>query len=120
MNVLINEQGELLEILQEEKEPLEGQQIALLSNYYDVFNIDRYDKAIWDFEQNKWVGHGEQRPEPLPPQPTVDEKITMLEQENLSLMIASAETYETMYQENVNLMLAVAELYETVMNGGVM
>lgn len=55
---------------------------------------------------------------PIPPLPTVDEKITILEQENLSLMLSSAETYETMYQENVNLMLAVAELYETVMNGG--
>lgn len=46
-------------------------------------------------------------------------KIEKLEEENINLMLASAETYEVMYQENVNLMLAVAELYETLMmNGG--
>ena len=47
-----------------------------------------------------------------------DEYIKKLSEENTNLMLASAETYETMYQENTNLMLAIAEVYES-MNGGV-
>ena len=50
--------------------------------------------------------------------PTTEDKVQQLQEENINLMLASAETYEVMYQENVNLMLAVAELYETVMTGG--
>lgn len=46
-----------------------------------------------------------------------DEYIKKLSEENTNLMLASAETYETMYLENTNLMLAVAEIYEQV-NGG--
>lgn len=57
-------------------------------------------------------------PTPIPQPPTMEEKVQRLEEENINLMLASAETYEVMYQENVNLMLAVAELYETLMNGG--
>ena len=40
------------------------------------------------------------------------EKIKNLEEENMSLMLAAAETYEQMYNENMVLMLAVAEMYE--------
>jgi hypothetical protein len=39
-------------------------------------------------------------------------KISSLEEENMSLMLAAAETYEQMYNENMTLMLAVAEMYE--------
>lgn len=46
-----------------------------------------------------------------------DKVIEQLEQENINLMLASAEMYETMYQENVNLMLAVAEVYEMMLGG---
>ena len=39
-------------------------------------------------------------------------KAAMLQEENMNLMLASAETYEQMYNENMTLMLAVAEMYE--------
>ena len=42
------------------------------------------------------------------------EKIKKLEDENMSLMLASAETYEQMYAENMSLMLAIAEMYEEI------
>jgi hypothetical protein len=58
-------------------------------------------------------------PTPILQPPTTEEKVQQLQEENINLMLASAETYETMYQENVNLMLAVTELYEIIMNGGV-
>ena len=55
---IINEQGELLEILQEgqEKELVEGQFLVPLSNYYDVRNAERFDIAIWSFDLLKWIG----------------------------------------------------------------
>ena len=40
------------------------------------------------------------------------ERIKTLENENMSIMLAAAETYEQMYNENMTLMLAVAEMYE--------
>ena len=65
-NCIVNEQGELLEILQEEreKELEEGKSIVPLSNYYEVRNTERYPTAIWSFELEKWIGRGEQRPIP--------------------------------------------------------
>ena len=42
------------------------------------------------------------------------QKISSLEGENMSLMLATAETYEQMYGENMGLMLALAEMYEEV------
>ena len=65
MNVLISGKGELLEILQTEKEPQENESIVTLDGYYEVFNEQRYESAKWDFELNKWVGVREQRPTPL-------------------------------------------------------
>lgn len=65
-NCIVSEQGEMLEILQDEKELQEGQFLVPLSNYYEVLNEQRYDNAIWDFEQEKWVGAGEQRPIVIP------------------------------------------------------
>lgn len=69
-NCIVNQQGELLEILQEgqEKELEEGQHLVPLSNYYDVRNLERYPTAIWSFDLEKWIGQGEQRPI-IPPQP---------------------------------------------------
>lgn len=48
-------------------------------------------------------------------------KVAMLQEENMSLMLASAETYEQMYTENMTLMLAVAEMYEELqaLKGGI-
>lgn len=64
MECIVNEQGELLEILQigQEKELQEGQSIVPLSNFYDVLNLERFEKSIWNFELEKWVGTGKQRP----------------------------------------------------------
>lgn len=48
------------------------------------------------------------------------EQIVTLETENMSLMLAAAETYEQMYNENMSLRLAVAEMYEElqILKGG--
>ena len=48
-------------------------------------------------------------------------KVAMLQEENMNLMLARAETYEQMYTENMNLMLAVAEMYEELqaLKGGI-
>lgn len=48
-------------------------------------------------------------------------KVVVLQEENMSLMLASAETYEQMYTENMTLMLAVAEMYEELqaLKGGI-
>ncbi|WP_352408125.1 hypothetical protein [Acetoanaerobium noterae] len=84
--VLINAQGEFLQILYEYPETLEeGQSIVPLSNYYDVLNEERYDMSVWDFAQEKWTGKGEQRPETLP-QPNVEERLKMAEETILFLM----------------------------------
>lgn len=64
MKVLINSKGELLEILQEPKEAGEDQYIVPLEGYYEVLNEQRFESAKWDFDLEKWVGAGEQRPEP--------------------------------------------------------
>ena len=70
-NCIVNQSGELLEIFQEgqEKKLQEGQSIVPLSNYYDVFNVERYPTSIWSFELEKWTGQGEQRPI-IPQQPS--------------------------------------------------
>lgn len=77
MNCLVNDKGEYLEILYEEKEPLENQRIVPLEGYYDVFNVDNYSQAVWDFELNKWIGLGEPNI-PHIPKPT---EIEILRQE---------------------------------------
>lgn len=48
-------------------------------------------------------------------------KVAMLQEENMNLMLASAETYEQMYTENMSLMLAVADMYEELqtLKGGI-
>lgn len=68
MNCLISNKGELLEILQASREPLEGQQIVPLDGYYELFNLEHYNTAVWDFELKKWKGVGEPNiiPEPQP------------------------------------------------------
>ena len=49
------------------------------------------------------------------------ERVMALQEENMMLMMASAETYEQMYAENMTLMLAVAEMYEELqaLKGGI-
>lgn len=83
--VLINAQGEFLQILYEYSETLEeGQSIVPLSNYYEVLNEERYDMSIWDFAQEKWTGKGEQRPIIVP-------ELSEIEK----LKISQAEQFET-------------------------
>ena len=86
MNVLINDKGELLEILQEPKEPQESESIILLDGYYEVFNVERYEQAKWDFEVGKWVGVGEQRPTPLP-QPKTELELLQITQSQVVLAL---------------------------------
>lgn len=84
--VLINAQGEFLQILYEHPETLEeGQSIVPLSNYYDVLNEERYDSVIWSFDLLKWIGQGEQRPEILP-SPSVEERLKNAEETILFLI----------------------------------
>ena len=66
MNVLINDKGELLEILQAPKEAQENESIVTLEGYYQVLNEQRYESAKWNFELSKWVGVGEIRPIEIP------------------------------------------------------
>ena len=72
-----------MEILQEGQaaELQEGQSIVPLMDYYEIRNEQRYDNAVWDFEQKKWVGIGEQRPLVTPQ--TSDIGIIKQENENL-------------------------------------
>lgn len=58
--VLINEEGQLLEI--DPKVINEDSILVPLRGYYEVLNELRYPKAIWDFDIKDWVGVGEQRP----------------------------------------------------------
>lgn len=69
-NCIVNEQGELLEILQEEREPQTGEHIVPLDGYYEVFNVQHYSQAVWDFTENKWKGVGEPN---IPPEPQPSE-----------------------------------------------
>jgi len=55
--VLINEKGELLEILQDLKEPQEGEYIVPIEGYYEVFNIQGFKYAKYDFEAQLWEGY---------------------------------------------------------------
>lgn len=61
---IVNEQGELIEILQieQKKEPEENQFLVTLSNYYEILNKERYLSAVWNFKQEKWIGQGEKQP----------------------------------------------------------
>lgn len=83
--VLINAQGEYLQLLVEYPETLEkGQSIVPLSNYYGVLNLERYPNAVWDFELGEWIGQGEQRPIIVP-------ELSEIEK----LKISQAEQFET-------------------------
>ena len=90
-NCIINEQGKLLEILQEgqEKELQEGQFLVPLSNYYDVLNLERFEKSIWSFELEKWIGQGEQRPVPEP-------RLSEFDKIRIESAQANAELFEMM------------------------
>lgn len=71
---MVSAQGEMLEILQADREPLEGEFKATTAGYYEVLNEQRYPKAIYDFTAKAWVGVGE----PIPiqsPQPTELDKL---------------------------------------------
>lgn len=70
MNCIINDKGELLEILQEEREPVTGEHIVPLDGYYEVFNVEHYNTAVWDFTENKWKGVGKPN---IPPEPQPSE-----------------------------------------------
>lgn len=56
---MVNDQGKLLEILQEDREPWEGEFKVPLAGYYERLNDDRYPDAKYDFENKVWVGVGE-------------------------------------------------------------
>lgn len=58
MNVIINEMGEILEI--DPKEINEDSILVPLDGYYEVFNVQKFPYAKWDFELKKWVGFHKQ------------------------------------------------------------
>lgn len=89
---LVNEQGKLLEILQEIRAAKKDERIVNLSNFYDVLNEGRYDNAVYDFTLKEWVGVGEQRPIVIP---------TPSEIEKLKMEQAKANT------EMINLMMSM-------------
>lgn len=59
-NCIVNKQGEMLEILQNDREIQHDEITVSLVGYYEVFNAQRYNKAIYDFDLKSWVGIGEQ------------------------------------------------------------
>lgn len=134
----IDEQGFFIEDVIVEKIPvieLDGELVE--DPLYIKENCPNgFYRPKWEFTNNQWIEGAsqevinqidqekqeseEQRILEEQKKKSIEEaplKIQQLEEENVNLMLASAETYEVMYQENVNLMLAVAEIYET-MNGG--
>lgn len=113
MQVLIDKGGNLLEILQEGQaaELQEGQSIVPLMDYYEIRNEQRYDNAVWDFEQKKWVGVGEQRPIVIP-QPSDMES---LKEEN-EILKSKLQTTEHMARETSQ---AQQELLELLIEMGV-
>ena len=56
MNCIINEQGEMLYIIENTREIEPTQSIVPLSNMYEVYNVEGYSDAVWDFKLGKWVG----------------------------------------------------------------
>lgn len=76
---MVNEQGKLIEILQRDRKPQEGEYKVPLEGYYECLNEKRYPDAEYRFKFKKWVGVGEQRPKPVI-EPTGEQKrMEMLE-----------------------------------------
>lgn len=86
---IVNTNGELLEILQSDREAQEGEFKLPLDGYYEVFNIQRYSQAVWDFTENKWKGVGEPIlvPEPEPSEVDVLKKDLISVQEALDFIV---------------------------------
>lgn len=74
MNCLVNSDGELLEILQIDRKITDGEFKVPLSNYYEILNIERYPKTIWDFKLKTWIGVGKPIIPPTP-EPSEFEKL---------------------------------------------
>lgn len=58
---MVSENGKLLEILQQDREPQASEFKVPITGYHDVFNIELFSDAEWDFKLNKWVGVGAKR-----------------------------------------------------------
>lgn len=81
--VLINEEGEFLKLNPKE---IEGDsKLVPLEGYYEVLNEQRYNKSIWDFNLQQWIGVGEQRPVKQL-SPSTDERIKSLEDMVIGLL----------------------------------
>ena len=68
----VNKEGRMIEIPQEEREPFEGEIKVPLEGYYEVFNVQRYLAARYDFPTKAWVGVGEPIPVPIPEPTEID------------------------------------------------
>ena len=91
---VVNEQGNLLEILQKDILENECEFKVKLSNYYDVLNGQRYPNAKYDFKLKTFVGVGEQRPLPIS-EPTETEmlkqRLEIAERTILELMMGGVQ-----------------------------
>lgn len=116
MNCLVNENGELLEILQEEREPQTREHIVPLDGYYEVFNTQLYSQAVWDFTEKKWKGVGDPN---IPPEPLPTE-IDILKEKNSTLekaLLEMAEVQSKEYENRIILENAVLDLANTIAGG---
>lgn len=97
--------------MQELKELQEGQHIVTSQGYYEILNEQRYDNTVWDFEQQKWVGVGKQRPIEVQQQSEME----ILKEEN-ELLKNKLQTTEHMARETSQ---AQQELVELLIDMGV-
>lgn len=79
---MVNAQGEMLEIIQVDREPLEGEFKVTTVGYYEVLNEQRYSMTIYDFDIKTWVGVGEPIPIPAPEPTEVDLLKAQLSEQN--------------------------------------
>lgn len=118
MNCLVNSNGEYLEILYEEKEPLEGHSIVPLEGYYDVFNTQLYSQAVWDLKENKWKGVGEPILVPVPV--SKSSEVDILKEKNATLeraLLEMAKVQSKEYENRKILENAVLDLANTIAGG---
>ena len=94
---IVNQDGELLQIvINFEDELPEGETLVPLAGYYDVLNVERYEKSVWNFTENKWVGAGEVVPEvPVLPSETevLKAELTQTKAELIQTQEAILEIY---------------------------
>lgn len=61
---IVNKDGKLVENLNIDREPIDGEFKVSMMGYYERLNDDKYPDARYDFDIKDWVGVGVPRPLP--------------------------------------------------------